>query len=74
MPRLSVPALYSKPWPRDSLSVAVIHFCERGGLPNKLATVYFADVIAWQRSAYVSSSNSAVYLTTQNGTHTSPKF
>ena len=31
-------ALYSKPWPRDSLSVGANHFHEWGGVPNTLAT------------------------------------
>ena len=31
-----LPALFSKPWPRDSLSVGVNRFLERGGVPNKL--------------------------------------
>ena len=33
----SLSALYSKPQPRDSLSVGTIHFRERGRVPNKLA-------------------------------------
>jgi hypothetical protein len=32
------PALYRKPWPRDSLSEGVNHFCECWGGPSKLAT------------------------------------
>ena len=31
-----LPALYSKPRPRDSRSEGAIHFRERGGVPNKL--------------------------------------
>jgi hypothetical protein len=33
-----LPTLYSKPRPRDPLSVGANHFRERGGVPNKLAT------------------------------------
>jgi hypothetical protein len=62
-----LPALYSKPRPRDSLSVEVIHFCEQG-VPNKLSGewISFGHHIAKIIPVLMTWMNSCI----ANGSHT----